>query len=217
MAYTTAALVEAELSSAASFSTSSVPTLAQLTTWIAETDATIDQLSANVYAQSTYVEEINYDGDDRIVLKHAPIISVTSVQYNPYQIGTTEYSTGWTTKTAETDYTIFKEKGYLEILSPWSPRTGSKQIKVTYVAGYATTPPQLQMLATKMVAKRVIDSVMNKDLKEKQSGKSISVGSISIVKPTDFGVSSYKTLTSTIDDLKKELIKGPSAFRYINY
>jgi hypothetical protein len=54
-------------------------------------------------------------------------------------------------------------------------------------------------------------------LKEKQSGKSISVGSISIVKPTDFGVASYKTLTSTIEDLKKEVIKGPGAFRYINY
>jgi hypothetical protein len=216
MAYTTAALVEAELSSSASFSTSSIPTLAQLTTWIAETDAIIDQLSANVYAQSTYVEEINYEGEDRIVLKHAPILSVTSVQYSPYALGSTEYP-GYVTKTANTDYAVFLEKGYIEVLPQWSPRSGLKQIKVTYVAGYSTTPAPVQSLATKMVAKRVIDSVMNKDLREKQSGKSISVGSISIVKPTDFGVSSYKTLTSTIDDLKKEIIGGPSAYRFINY
>ncbi len=216
MAYTTAALVEAELSSAASFSTSSVPTLAQLTTWISETDAMIDQLSANVYAQSTYVEEINYEGEDRIMLKHAPIISVTSVQYSPYALGSTEYPS-YVTKVADTDYSVFLQKGYLEVLPSWSPRCGSKQIKVTYVAGYATTPPVVQMLSTKMVAKRVIDSVMNKDLKEKQSGKSISVGSISIVKPTDFGVASYKSLSTNIDELKQELIKGPSAFRFINY
>jgi hypothetical protein len=216
MAYTTAALVEAELSSAASFSTSSVPTLAQLTTWISETDAYIDQISSNVYAQSTYVDEINYEGEDRILLKHAPIISVTSVQYSPYALGSTEYP-GYVTKTANTDYAVFLEKGYIEVLPSWSPRSGLKQIKVTYVAGYTTTPLPVQMLATKMVAKRCIDMVMNKDLKEKQSGKSVSVGSISIVKSSEFGVSSYKNLSATIDQLKKEIIQGSTAIRFINY
>lgn len=216
MAYTTAALIEAELSSAASFSTSTIPTLAQVTTWISETDAYIDQISSNVYAQSTYVEDVNYEGEDRIVLKHAPIISVTSVLYSPYAIGTSDYSLS-ETMVEDTDFTVFKGKGYLEVLPSWSPRSGSKQIQVTYVAGYATTPLPVQMLATKMVAKRCIDTVMSKDLKEKQSGKSVSVGSISITKSSEFGVSSYKNLTSTIDDLKKEIVKGPSAVRFVNY
>ena len=61
------------------------------------------------------------------------------------------------------------------------------------------------MLATKLVAKRVIDTVLAKDVAEKQSGKSVSIGSVSIVRPAEVGVSQYKSLTSDIDLLKAEL------------
>jgi hypothetical protein len=55
--------------------------------------------------------------------------------------------------------------------------------------------------------------LLQKDINEKKSGKSVSVGSISIVKPADFGVSQYKELKSDIAMLEKSLIGGTSLYR----
>ena len=216
MAYTTLQNIQDEIKATAPFSSDTFPSQQAVQRWISEADAVINQLSGNMYAQSTYVEEINYEGEDRIILKHAPIISVTSVEYSPYAIGTPDYPS-YETKVEDTDYTVFNEKGYIEPLASWSPRSGSKQIKITYVAGYEDTPATIQMLSTKMVAKRVIDSVMAKDLNERQSGKSITAGSISIVKPSNYGVQSYKNLLVDIDEISKKLIEGTRTYRFINY
>ena len=48
---------------------------------------------------------------------------------------------------------------------------------------------------------------------EKQSGKSVSVGSISITKPADFGVSQYKTLVSDISSMEAKVTDGSSLYR----
>ena len=73
------------------------------------------------------------------------------------------------------------------------------------------------MLGTKIVAKRILDTVLQKDVREKQSGKSISVGSINIVKPADFGVKQYNTLGSEIEQIKSEIANGTGVYRYTNY
>ena len=93
------------------------------------------------------------------------------------------------------------------------PYIGRKSVQVNYTAGYATLPPRVQKLATKKVARRIIDSLLEKDVNEKQSGKSVSVGSISIVKPADFGVSQYKELKSSIEELEQQILNGTTAYR----
>jgi len=210
--YSTAALVKAELRATQDFSTTTVPSLADVTEWIKEASAVINTNAGRVYGETIYAETFDYNGTDVLVLKNAPLISVTSVLYSTAELGSTDYSLT-TAKTEDTDFTVYKEDGEIEVLSSWSPQCGNKRIQVNYTAGFATTPTDVQMLATKQVTKRVLDTLLSKDVNEKKSGKSVSVGSISIVKPADFGVSQYTTLSKDIARLEQDIVGGTSMYR----
>lgn len=216
--YTTTAQVQAELSTTESFSTATVPTEAQVTTWIGEVSDYIDTLSGVTQGTSDYTEVIDYNGDDdRIQLKNVPVNTVTSFQYSTVALSSTDYP-AWDTQTANTDYALYGDRGELFLIKEnFKPKAGERRFQVVYNAGNQTLPPRIQMLATKMVTKRVLDTILSKDVKEKQSGKSISVGSISIVKPAQFGVNQYQALGSEIEQIKSELLKGSGVYRYNNY
>jgi len=215
-AYTTAALVMAELSTSVAFGTGTVPTADQIATWIAEESDTIDQLSGRIYTNTAYTDTIDYQGEETIALSHAPVLTVTSVLYSTSALGTSTYALS-DTKTADTDYTVYLDEGELVILPNWAPTDGRKRIQVNYTAGYSTTPLPIQKLATKKVAKRTVDTIMEKSVKEQTSGKSISVGSVSVVKAADFGVSQYTTLKSDINELENQLINGTSVYRLASH
>ena len=210
--YTTPALVQAELRATTDFSATTNPTLASVTNWIQEESDVININSGRVFGENSYSETYDYDGTSVLLTQHAPIMSVTSVLYSTSALGTSTYDLS-ETKTEDVDYTVYKESGEIEILSNWSPSSGKKRIKINYTAGNSTTPLNVQSLTTKKVAKRVIDTLLSKDINEKQSGKSISVGSISIVKPADFGVNQYKVLKSEIAQLQEDLLNGTSLYR----
>ena len=216
--YTSATRVEEELRLSTAFSASTLPTLTAVTTWIEEESANINQIAGRIYGSTEYTETIDYDGEERIQLQNAPIISVTSVLYSSAgELGSTNYALD-DTQVEDTDFTVYTDRGEIRPLwQNWSPKEGDKRIQITYTAGYSTTPLTVQKLATKMVAKRVIDSAIENDISSKKSGKSVSVGSISIVKSSDFGVGQYQNLTSEIDSLKTELVSGAGVYRYINY
>jgi len=217
MVYTTAEYVQAELKSTSSFSSSTNPTLDTVEQWIKEESRHIDLDATRQYDLTSYTQTIDYNGSETITLKHTPIVTVSSLLYSTARLGTSDYALS-ATKTEDTDFTVDTEKGEIIILfNNWNPQEGRKRIQVTYTAGFTTIPLYVQKLATKMVAKRVLDSIMQQDLNEKKSGKSISVGSISIVKPSDFGVSSYKALSTDIAELKKDLVSGFGIHRYTNY
>mgnify|MGYP006935510409 CR=1 FL=1 len=215
MAYTNATLIEAELRADAAFSGSTVPSLTQVTTWITETDAYIDHLSSNAYAQQTITDEyIDYRGESELILKHSPIISVSSLSYNTNTLGS-DLGEGWVVKSEGTDFIVKKEAGTLILpFTTFSPGTGLRKFKCTYVSGYATTPATVQMLATKMVASRVLDSLLSSNVNEGNDGGSISVGSISIVEPGSYGVNTYKEMKSQIKELQADLVRNFSVYRY---
>ena len=210
--YTTVALVESELRATTPASETTSPTLADIEQWIKDASADVNRVAARTYGETAYTEVFDYNGTDVLVLRNAPLISVESVKYSIAQLGSTEYSLT-TVKTEDTDFTVFNEEGEIEFLSNWRPQNGLKRIQVDYTAGYATIPTDIQALTTKKVAKRVIDTLMAKDINEKKSGKSVSVGSISIVKPADFGVSQYKALGMDIATMEQSVIGGTSVYR----
>ena len=215
MAYTTTTLIEAEIRASASLSATSIPSLTQVTNWMAETDAYIDHLSSNSYAQQTVVDEyIDYEGESELILRKSPVISVTSLLYNTNSLGS-DLGEGWAIKTSGTDYVLNKPTGTLILpFTSFSPTIGRRKFKTTYVAGYGTTPPVVQMLATKMVAVRIIDSLLSSNVNEGNDGGSISVGSISIVEPASYGVNTYKTLKDEIKNLQTDLVRNFSVYRY---
>lgn len=217
MAYTTLENVQAEVRADAPFSSETFPSDTDVLRWISEADAYIDFLAGRSFEEATHVELINYDAEERIQLKHAPVLSITTFKYSTVPLGDATYP-AWETKTNGTHYSVYEDRGEIEILSRnWSPASGNKRIEVTYTSGYETIPAYVQMLSTKLVAARVIDTTIAKDLNEKQSGKSISVGSISIVKSASFGVQSYVKLKGDIEELKAKIVEGTGTYRYNNY
>lgn len=215
MAYTTATLIEAEIRADAVFSGSTVPSLSQVTTWITETDAYIDHLTANAFAQTTYTDEyIDYAGEGELILKHSPIITVSSLMYNTNTLGSSD-GEGFITKAAGTDYVVRNESGTLILpFTTFTPNFGLRRFKATYSAGYASTPAVVQMLSTKMVAARVLDSLFAGNTNSGETGGSISVGSISIVDPANVGVGTYRELKTGIKELQDDLVRNFSVYRY---
>lgn len=210
--YCTLAQLKAELRATQDFSASTYPTADQASTWIAEDSDEVNAISGRNWGVTAYSETLDYQGEDKLILRNAPIVSVTSVLYSPYELGNTLY--GLTdTKVANTDYTVYNDEGEIAILG-WTPCEGRKRIQVNYTAGFNPVPERIQKLVTKKVAKRIMYSLIAKDVNEKQSGKSVSVGSISIVKPADFGVAQFKTLIADVQELEDKLVKDScSAYR----
>ncbi len=211
--YTTTSLIEAEIRATTPFSGSTIPTLTQVTTWIEEESNEINQLAGYNIGETSYSETIDYNGEELIALRHSPLISVNSVLYSTSDLGANYALT--TTKVEGTDYSYYPETGELVILlSHWSPDSGRKRIQVNYTAGYSTTPMLIQKLATKKVAKRVLDTLVNYNLDQGNTGGSVSVGAISIVEPENLGLSTFKQLKTDMADLENKIVSGFGVYRY---
>lgn len=208
-AYTTHELVQAELQLTSAFGTTTLPTYDDVDEWIAEESAYINSLANTVFGSTLYSSEmIDYDGEEWLILENAPVISVTSVQYNANPLGST-LGSSWVTKSSDVDYALYKDRGALRVLfNNWCPTPGAKRICVTYSAGYTTVPMEVRKLTTKLVAERILNTLIQKNINERADGGSVSVDSISIVEPTSYGVSSYKQLKLDIEMLKKDIVNG---------
>jgi hypothetical protein len=218
MAYTTPTLVEAELRAASAFSATTLPSLSQVTTWIEEESADIDNELGYTLASTQYDATIDYDGADYIYLKVTPVITVDTLLYNTSSIGSTDYSTSWEEKTEDTHFYTKKGKGMIApIFKTWTPTPKPQGMRIIYTAGYTTTPAIVQKLATKMVTERVLTTLLSQNVNDRNDGGSISVGSINIVEPTSYGVGTYKQLKSDISDLYSRVVKDFGVARYYDY
>jgi len=211
--YTTTGLVQAELNSSTAFSSDTYPSDSTVTTWIQEESAYINSLADTVFSTSTVASEyVDYSGGDTIVLQYAPITTFTSLQYNVYKLGST-LGSSWVTKTEDTDYTVYEDVGMLRLLDSFNPKTGLKRMSLAYTYGYTSVPEEVQKLASKLVARRVIEAGLFQNISERNDGGTVSVGSISIVEPTSYGVSTYKTLRQDIEYYKKVVVDNYKVFR----
>ena len=214
MAYTIADNIQDEIRATSPFTDLTLPSLTTITAWIEQESAEIDNMAGMSYASTANTVDLDYNGDDRILLKKSPIIAISAFKYAPYAIGTSSYP-GWLSKVEDTDFTVYKDSGEVEILlSNFSPEIGSKRFRIEYTSGYTTTPQLVQKLCTKMVAMRVLNSLLQNNVNEGNDGGSISVGSISIVEPASYGVNSYKALQAEIDGLKQKLLVGTGVYRF---
>lgn len=216
MAYTTSTYVEEEIRATDSFSTATNPTLATVERWIDESDSYINDLAGRSFESTSYNAELNYDGvSSRIMLENSPIITVDNFLYYTDTLGSASYLTSSVLKTEDTHFTVYEDKGYLDILfEQFQPTLGKKRFNITYTAGYGTIPTSIQMLSTKMTAQRVLNSLLSNNVDQTNTGGSVSVGSISIVEPADVGLGTYKQLGIDIKDLQNVVAGEFNVHRY---
>ena len=217
--YTSASLVEAELRATTVFSSSTVPSLASVTTWIDEESAQIDRDIGYSIAATQRTDIVDYDGsiDPVIYLQVAPVVTADTISYNTARLGSDDYSTSWVVKTEDTDFTVYTDKGTIEFLPGFSPSDGKKKFKLVYTAGYSTTPLVIQRLASKRTALRILNTLIQNNVSDRNDGGSISVGSINIVEPSNYGVGSYTQLKDDIDAITNDVTKDFGMRRYGNY
>ena len=210
--YTTPEKVQAELRLSTAFSGSTIPTLAQVQEWIREESEEINSLSQRIWGSTTYTDElVDYDGQAIVALKHAPIISIASVEYNLASLGR---PADWVAKTEELDYDFYKDSGDLIInFNNWSPLVGRKRFRVTYVAGFNPVPLNVQKLCSKMVALRVVESAVGNNVSEGALGGAVSIGGVNVNVASDVGVGSYTNLRNEVSRLQERIV-GSGVMRY---
>lgn len=106
----------------------------------------IESATGRTFAQTTYTAEIQngppYGGKYRasIIPKHFPVMSVTAVSVDGVTVPALANGSGW----ALVDDVIHLVGYYI------SP--GIANVSITYVAGYQTTPPDVENAAVELVA-----------------------------------------------------------------
>lgn len=178
MAYTTQALIEAELGE--QFDANSTPTSTNITNWISEVEAEIDLVCGTSFTTKTATDEY-YDypeNSDYFIVNNKPMIAVTSLYYNSNSLGSTA---NWVllTEGYENDFLVYEKQGKVALHSKtYNIPSGNKNIKITYTYGKSAVPATIQKLATLMVCERIINQKMLQI--RKKSPLDMTIGELSI-------------------------------------
>lgn len=212
MAYTTPEKIQHELRSENVFSSSTIPSLSTVTSWIDEVDSLIDGRLGFSYNTSSHTQYFDSEGQELLFLEKVPVASVDSISEDTTVDGESKV---WVSKSEDVDYVVYPDEGFIKpVISNWRIKKGrSRNIKVEYTTG-DTVPSDISMLSTKLVTDRVISSLLSQNINERNDGGSISVGSISIVEPESYGANTYKQLKQDIDSLWDSVIGSFKVHRY---
>lgn len=199
--YTTYTKVSEELNNF-TLDASSTPTSTVVNTWITEASKLIELNTNQVWASTVVSSEYHdYDGSGIFKTYHSPIITITELLAESN--GINSESLGWHTleegKIRTKDFYQYSDEGDIIFHGTEKPSAGYQNLCISYSYGYATTPIQIQTLATKIVATRVINSVINGSASSE--GGAVSVGTISVSDPSTFGISRIKEMNQEIKDL----------------
>jgi hypothetical protein len=171
-------------------------------------------MSTTINGSTSATAYIDYDSQSDILLRNTPVISITSLEYAQSEPGYSNYP-NYKTLTENTYYVLYPEEGRIALIfNNFSPAVGKKRFRVIYTAGSSTVSPLIRKLCTKLVAERVLSSLIFSNVNEGNDGGSISVGSISIIEPASYGVASYKQLKTDIDKLWDSVTNGFGVYRY---
>jgi len=215
--YTTASLVEAEIRADTAFSSSTTPTLSSVNSWITEESKIIELRSGQVFGSTAVTSTLyDYDGSGIFRFPKTPIISVTNFEYNVYSPNLTS---SWISleEGVGKNYLLYSDEGEAEFIGGTTathkvwPVAGRQRFRLTYTHGYTTTPAEIQKLATLMVAKRVIMSLINNQ--GNTEGGDIQVGTIRVSDPSNYSISFIKSINNEIDTLFSQIGQGLNTFR----
>jgi hypothetical protein len=135
------------------------------------------------YTQTYYISDFEEPAMSKLVLYHFPIVSITHVkEITSYVTGDVEVEV-----TANSQYRPQPDYGFLHRVEsgrhrPWFvDMVGDAKIEVNYNAGYATIPPEIDMVVKALVTERYNKNVSGVELNFGSDVQRISVpGTLSI-------------------------------------
>jgi len=206
MSYTTPSRVQKELRSEIVFPHDTNPSLDTVNQWISEYDDYVDSRLGFSYSLLSKTEYHSVDSNKMLFLKNSGVNSLVLSHNTSYE----GEAPVFVTKDLYSDYTVDEELGIVYLSRNFNPRLNiNHNLRTIYNTGSTIIPPRITMLATKLVADRVLTTLFNSNLESRNAGGSISVGSINIVEPADYGVGTWRELKRDIKDLTNELTNQP--------
>lgn len=218
--YATYTDVAAELGGV-TITAASTPSSSTVDGWLSDSEAEIELLSGQVYAttaiSSSDWEYHSYDGSGVIRLNKWPVQSVQLIQYEENGIGadTESWETMTEGYTGSGSFILYKDVGAIKLHGntvSQTPVPGHQNVRVAYTHGHTSVPRTVKQLATKMAARRYIQSVANES--STTGGGAISVGAISISDPTNYVTTYLSSINKDISDLQAKLV---GTLRVVNY
>lgn len=105
---------------------------------ITAASAAVETYTARKFTQDSYTELYDGTGLPHLVLRQAPVASVTSVKLDGQEL-------------PADDYAVYGQTGVLRRKTGYWPE-GVQNIEVSYTAGYASVPPDVEQAAILLVA-----------------------------------------------------------------
>lgn len=198
--YTTIARVSAELNGF-TLNASSTPSSSDVSQWITDASEQVDLMTETVWGSTTVSSEYyDYDGSGILRLENTPIIAVSSLLWESSGINATATWGSLTEgRLATNSFIVYKEEGELQFHGNTKPSAGYQNICVSYTHGYASIPVKVADLTTKIAAQRVIKTIV--DGSATNEGGTVSVGTISVSDPSNFGNERLRELDNEIKSL----------------
>lgn len=197
MGYTRVDLVSAYLNGLTINSTTT-PSEDEVMNWIKEVEDYIDERTGQVWGVKTFTDEIfDYDGSGSIMIPYAPLLSITSLSYETEGLGADSASWSTLTEGRNNDFIVYTNSGLIKFFGSNYPSAGYQNIKVSGTYGRSSTPKRVQSLATKLVARKVIEAKVNSLARDAEG--SVSVGNISLGDPSLFSVERLSRMDEEIE------------------
>jgi len=218
--YTNEDLIEAEIGT--NITSSTTPSSLQVSEWIREAEDEIDEKTGTTFSSGTVTNSIqSYDEHTELLVdraelgysgvflldengkKVAPIISITSLYRN---VSSDDATDSWSLLTENTgtggDFILDKLTGMVTFVSN-APYLRKRAIKWTGAVGNANVSPRVKKLATKLVAQRVLQSKVKKNMFSNTD--SYSLEGFSRRKELSQNVTYLESLQTEIDKLWEEM------------
>lgn len=215
--YTTLENIQSELRLSTAFDNNTSPSSQDIDRWIQEESKIIELRTGQIFGSTAETSTLyDYDGSGIFRFPHTPIISISNFEYNVYGPNLTS---SWIplTEGDTHDYLLYTDEGEAEFINGANstykirPLGGKKKFRITYTYGYKVTPLDIQKLATMMVAKRVILSLINSQ--SNTEGGDIQVGTIRVSDPSNYSINYIKSLNEEIESAFKNVGQGLNTFR----
>jgi len=183
----------------------SVPSISTVNEWIEWAEDNIDRSSGYSYTTEGKTDLIlagNGNYEFWLPQEYLPLVSISQMEINTGS----DFDQTWVEKTEGTDFLILNlDTGRIKFNTSGVTGFSSKtqQLKVDLVYGFSTIPHIVEEIATKMVAKKFIQSVASSA--SAGGNESIRVGPIMINDGSKDTVSFVQNLTEDIDNALKNL------------
>ena len=189
-----------------SITSSTTPSIDTVESWISQESDTLKRETGRAWGYEVVEDEYyDYDGSGHILLKNAPIISITSASYE--QNGINAESESWVSltegRTSASNFIVYKSEADLVFHGTTKPAAGFQNFKTSYSFGYETTNKTALAIVAKKTALRLISTVINSQSSEE--GGQITVDVISISDPSTFSLQRVQSLKQEIKELTNTL------------